>query len=528
MAQDGTRKVYVKSYGCQMNVYDASAWRTSWRREGYAETADMDDADLVVLNTCHIREKAAEKVYSELGRVRRAAARRAPRPAARRDRRRRLRRPGRGRGDPAPRDGRRPRRRAAELSPPARAARAGRRAQRRASSTPSSRPRTSSTTCRAASREKTPARGVSAFLTVQEGCDKFCAFCVVPYTRGAEVSRPVAHVIARGRAPRRRRRARGHAARPERQRLSRRRAGRRGVAAGALLRAARRACRARAAALHHQPSPRHGRRADRRPSRPAGADALSAPAGAVGLGPHARRDEPPPHRATTICASSSAIRAARPDIALSSDFIVGFPGETDADFERDDALVERGRLRRRLSFKYPPAPRHARRRHGRPGAGDVKAERLQRLQALLDRQLRAFNARHGRPDASTCCWSEPGRHPGQLVGTLALSAGRAGRGPPAPRSATSCRSRIVGDGHAVACIGAAGAAREPERTMALKRRGSLRSAEGAHAVHPPAAAGGIAEAAEIKLAFEDNRLASLALRPVRPEPRASSSAVSAS
>ena len=194
-----------------------------------AETADIDDADLVVLNTCHIREKAAEKVYSELGRVRALKRERAADGRDAQDRRRRLRRPGRGRRDPAPRQagvdlvvGPQSYHRLPELL-------ARRRAARAAWSTPISRPRTSSTHLPAARREKTPARGVTAFLTVQEGCDKFCTFCVVPYTRGAEASRPVASHRRRSGAAGRRGRARGHAARPERQRLSRRRAGRRGA-----------------------------------------------------------------------------------------------------------------------------------------------------------------------------------------------------------------------------------------------------------------------------------------------------------
>ena len=190
-----TRKLYVKSYGCQMNVYDSHRMADTLAPEGYAETATPDDADLIILNTCHIREKAAEKVYSELGRMRVLKEDAAARGPPRDDRGRRLRRAGRGRGDHPPRAGGRSRGRPAELSPAAGAARARRAAARR-SSTPSFRSRTSSSISRAPSRAATRARGVSAFVTVQEGCDKFCTFCVVPYTRGAEVSRPVAKIVA--------------------------------------------------------------------------------------------------------------------------------------------------------------------------------------------------------------------------------------------------------------------------------------------------------------------------------------------
>ncbi len=131
------RKLHIKSYGCQMNVYDAQRMVDTLAPEGFVETASAEDADLVILNTCHIREKASEKVYSELGRLRVAK-------------------------DEAARNGR-------EM----RIAVAG---------------------C-VAQAEGEDARGISSFVTVQEGCDKFCTFCVVPYTRGAEVSRPVAKIV---------------------------------------------------------------------------------------------------------------------------------------------------------------------------------------------------------------------------------------------------------------------------------------------------------------------------------------------
>ena len=203
-----------------MNVYDSHRMADTLAPEGFAETAAPEDADLVILNTCHIREKAAEKVYSELGRMR--ALKQA-----------------------AARDGRR-----VVIAVAGCVAQAqGEEIIRRAPAVdlvvgPQSYHRLPALLARVArgeavidtefpvedkfdvleppSREAIRARGVSAFVTVQEGCDKFCTFCVVPYTRGAEMSRPVAQILARGRAAGGRRGARGHADRPERQRLSRR------------------------------------------------------------------------------------------------------------------------------------------------------------------------------------------------------------------------------------------------------------------------------------------------------------------
>ena len=188
------RKVHIKSFGCQMNVYDSHRMADTLAAEGFTETARCEDADLVILNTCHIREKAADKVYSELGRIRRLK-------------------------QAAASEGRR----LTIVVAGCVAQAEGEEIIRRAPAVdlvvgPQSYHRLPDLLARNArhgavvdtefpiedkfdrlappSREATRARGVSAFVTVQEGCDKFCTFCVVPYTRGSEVSRPVAKIVA--------------------------------------------------------------------------------------------------------------------------------------------------------------------------------------------------------------------------------------------------------------------------------------------------------------------------------------------
>src|SRR6266700_998752 len=190
----GARKVHIKSFGCQMNVYDSHRMADTLAPEGFAETATPEDADLVILNTCHIREKAAEKVYSELGRVR------ALKQAAARDGRRIVVAVA---GCVAQAEGREILRRAPSVDLvvgpqsyhrlPALLARVERGEAVIDTEFPVE---DKFDILKAPSREATRARGVSAFVTVQEGCDKFCTFCIVPYTRGAEVSRPVAKIVA--------------------------------------------------------------------------------------------------------------------------------------------------------------------------------------------------------------------------------------------------------------------------------------------------------------------------------------------
>ena len=218
------RKLHIKSYGCQMNVYDAQRMVDTLAPEGFVETASAEDADLVILNTCHIREKASEKVYSELGRLRVMKDE-----AARQGRQMNI----AVAGCVAQAEGEEIIRRApvvdvvvgpqsyhhlpqllAQAKSHGRALETEFPVEDKFGFLPPPKP--------AAIR----ARGISSFVTVQEGCDKFCTFCVVPYTRGAEVSRPVAKIIDDVHAARRQWRARDHPDRAERQRLSRRGAGR--------------------------------------------------------------------------------------------------------------------------------------------------------------------------------------------------------------------------------------------------------------------------------------------------------------
>ena len=348
------KKAFVKSYGCQMNVYDAQRMADVLATEGYAGTATIEEADLVILNTCHIREKAAEKVYSELG----ASARSRPRAAW-------------GFGTKVVVAGCVAQAEGAEIL-------------RRAPSVdvvvgPQSYHRlpellSKATTGRVVDTEfpvedkfdhlpapSAPAirsRGVSAFLTIQEGCDKFCTFCVVPYTRGAEVSRPVARIIAEARRL-------AEAGVRELTLIGQNvnafhgedENGRSGPSDGCSN--GWRLCRGSHACATRRATPGHGREPDRRPPRPAGRDAylhLPVQSGSDRILEAMNRR----HRGDEYRRIVERVRTARPDIALSSDFIVGFPGETDEDFEDTMRLVADIGFAGAFSFKYSPRP--ARRR----------------------------------------------------------------------------------------------------------------------------------------------------------------------
>lgn len=407
-----TRKVFIKTYGCQMNVYDSVRMGDALASEGYVTTESVEEADLVLLNTCHIREKAADKVYSALGRLRDMKKERSAQ----------------GRemmigvtGCVAQAEGEEILRRSPavdvvigpqtyhRLPQALKRARLGERVVETEYAVEDK-------------FEHLPlpekkiirSRGVTSFLTVQEGCDKFCTFCVVPYTRGAEVSRPLSQILDEayklvdagvreitllgqnvnawhGQGPK----------------------GESWTLGDLLYRLSEIPGLARLRYTTSHPRDMDdrliGAHRDLRVLMPylhlpvqAGSDRI--------LKAMNRR-----HTAQDYIRLIERIRVARPDIALSGDFIVGFPGETDQDFEDTMKLVEEVRYAQSFSFKYSTRP-------GTPGADledqvpeEVKAERLERLQALLLRQQHEF--------AESCVGKvieilleKPGRMPGQLIG----------------------------------------------------------------------------------------------------------------
>jgi tRNA-2-methylthio-N6-dimethylallyladenosine synthase len=403
-----TRTLFIKSFGCQMNVYDSQRMADALAAHGYVEAARAEDADLVVLNTCHIREKAAEKVYSELGRVRETLLER-----------------GRGgvvavAGCVAQAEGAEILRRAPvvdlvvgpqnyhRLPELLRRVEAGERlvdtefaVEDKFSALPAPPP------------ERIRARGVAAFLTVQEGCDKFCAFCVVPYTRGAETSRPVAQILG------------------EAKKLAAA-----GVRELTLLGQNVNAYRGPDAAGEAGLADLLYRLADipgiarlrYTTSHPLdmGDDLVAAHRDLPALMPYLHlpvqsgsdrilRAMNRRHTAADYLRIIDKLRAARPDVALSGDFIVGFPGETEADFSATLDLVAAAGYASAFTFKYSPRP-------GTPAAElaeqvpePVKSERLARLQALLAEQTAAFQkSMLGR--TLDVLLERPGRHPGQLAG----------------------------------------------------------------------------------------------------------------
>jgi len=395
------RTYRVKSFGCQMNVYDGERMAELLAAEGITPAPEGEEADLVVLNTCHIREKAAEKVYSDIGRLRREDGS-APLIAVA--------------GCVAQAEGEEIMARAPAVSMVV-GPQAYHRLPGMIAEAVEGR-RSVDTDMPAETKfDMLPARrkvGASAFLTVQEGCDKFCTYCVVPYTRGAEVSRPFADLIA------------------EAQRL---------VDAGA-----------REITLLGQ-NVNAWRDSGRNQGNRGLEKLIEALAAIPGLARiryttshpndmtegliEAHRDIPQlmpflhlpvqagndrvlkamnrSHTVASYLAVIDRVRAARPDIALSGDFIVGFPGESDAEFADTLKLVERVGYAQCFSFKYSPRP-------GTPAAtmdGQVPMavmdERLQRLQAALGASQLAFN-RASVGKRCTVLVERRGKHEGQWLG----------------------------------------------------------------------------------------------------------------
>jgi len=419
------KKLYIKTYGCQMNVYDSARMADVLASLGYGAADTPADADMVILNTCHIREKASEKVFSELGRLRQARAERL-----------------RNGGDMiiavagcvAQAEGAEILRRAPDvdivLGPqtyhrlPEMVARATRaRGAKDAGLGDGVRRRGAGVLDTDFPPESkfdylpAPAsdQAVSAFLAVQEGCDKFCTFCVVPYTRGAEFSRPVTQIVQEARAM---------------------------VAAGAreitllgqnvnayhgeapngsewrLGRLVRHLADSVDGLLRIRYTTSHPRDMDD--------DLIAAHAEVPHLMPFLHLPVQSgsdrvleamnrQHKARHFYQIVERLRAARPDLALSSDFIVGFPGESESDFAATMKLVEEIGFAQAYSFKYSIRP-------GTPGAAmenqvpeDAKDERLQRLQAVLNAQQVDFNrAMIGR--VLSVLLEKPGKRNGQLVG----------------------------------------------------------------------------------------------------------------
>ncbi len=409
MQAPARKSVYVKTFGCQMNVYDSERMMEALAKDGYAPADAPDDADLVILNTCHIREKAAEKVYSDLGRLRqmkdarRAAGKNTVIAVA---------------GCVAQAEGseittRQP---AVDLvvGPqsyhrlPALIARVGRGESRIVETEFDQNEKFKSLP------ERSPQRAPSAFLTVQEGCDKFCTFCVVPYTRGAEVSRAAADVLAE---------ARKLASSGVREITLL------GQNVNAYHGADADGAACSLAGLIAQLSGIDGLERIRYTTshpRDMSDDLIEAHGSNAKLMPflhlpvqsgsdrilHAMNRK---HTAQDYLDVVARIRAARPGIALSSDFIVGFPGETEEDFEATMTLVRTVGFAQTFSFKYSPRP-------GTPAANredqvpeEVKSERLQRLQDLLEAQQASFNAAQVGQTLPVL-FERKGRHAGQLVG----------------------------------------------------------------------------------------------------------------
>jgi tRNA-2-methylthio-N6-dimethylallyladenosine synthase len=399
-----TKNLYIKTFGCQMNVYDSERMATAMGAEGYNEVSSPEEADMILLNTCHIREKAAEKVYSDLGRFKPLKAKNPDLKIG-------------VTGCVAQAEGKEIMRRQ-PLVDIVVGPQAYHRLPEMVKSVEKGVKAIDTDFPEEDKFEHLPSapkmkRAPSAFLTVQEGCDKFCAFCVVPFTRGAEMSRPVAQIVTEARD-----------------------LVERGVRDITL--------------LGQNVNAYHGPMGDGDATLPQLIRELSKiddlkrirfttshPNDMTQelIDAHGEMEKLMPylhlpvqsgsdkilkamnrkHTADSYLKIIERLRVARPDLALSGDFIVGFPGETDADFEQTLDLVREVKYAQAYSFKYSTRP-------GTPAADnktqvpeDVKSERLQRLQALLSQHQKEFmGSMVGR--VLPVLLERPGRLEGQLVG----------------------------------------------------------------------------------------------------------------
>ena len=405
-----SKRLFIKTYGCQMNVYDSERMADVLRPLGYASTDRPEDADFVILNTCHIREKAAEKVYSELGRLK----------AIRHDRLEQ----GLPRstiavaGCVAQAEGQEIIRRQPAVDMvvgpqayhqiPELLARAARQTGERLAAEFEAEAKFDSLP---AERE---IRGPTAFLTVQEGCDKFCSFCVVPYTRGAEWSRPVQAVLDEARAL-------ADKGVHEVTLLGQNVNAYDGAGPDGQVWTLAKLARAIAAI----PGLDRIRYTTSHPN-DMSEDLIAAHGELDALMPYLHlpvqsgsdrilRLMNRKHGAASYLKVIERIRAARPDMAISGDFIVGFPGETERDFEDTLNLVREVGYASAFSFRYS-------RRPGTPAAAmpgqvadDIAEGRLHRLQALLFEQQTAFNESQAGKVLNVL-FEKPGRHRDQAIG----------------------------------------------------------------------------------------------------------------
>jgi tRNA-2-methylthio-N6-dimethylallyladenosine synthase len=385
----------IKNFGCQMNVYDGERMAELLGAQGMA-AADGDDADLVVLNTCHIREKAAEKAYSDIGRLRREDGSKPLIALA---------------GCVAQAEGAEAKRRSAMIDMVVGPQAYHRLPELVAAAARGARP--VDTDMPAISKfEALPSRrraSPSAFLTVQEGCDKFCTYCVVPYTRGAEVSRPWQAIVDEARAL-------VEAGAREivllGQNVNAWADDTRGLAD--LIRALAKIDgleRIRYTTSHptdmtDELIAAHGEVDKLMPYLH-----LPVQAGSNRILKAMNRS----HTVETYLATIEKMRSARADIALSGDFIVGFPGETEEDFEATLRIVDEVRYASAYSFKYSPRP-------GTPAAAmedqitrEIMDERLQRLQERINAHQLAFNKAKVGVDTQVLI-ERRGKHEGQMIG----------------------------------------------------------------------------------------------------------------